>query len=302
MTTEFKRAEADVAEAQALLQSSIDKTSIKRSDMVRLQSLLGTIQQSSDLFEKKSKETIEIEDDGVPGQKKQVSKYYGPKMLEKVLVFEAKAGEVMEQIRHFLDKHTIDMEEDIQQETASNETVQSLSFNAVIQGPTIVRTSKEEDLRMQKLNEVANAKRAAEAFRALETKQVEDDPLTQEIRLLSRLAFTQGIDGFTKSLEEVDPVRMKSLASILQVITKNPENIQYRTLSLSNASVIALLEGTGVRQCLGSLGFRPQLVKSSKGDESEQVAYVLSEPSVETDFDRWSTWFDTLKAAYERCK
>ena len=103
------------------------------------------------------------------------------------------------------------------------------------------------------------------------------------------------------ALESVGKTQKKSLADILQTISKYPENVQYRTLLFSNASVVKLLDEKGVRECLLSVGFRPRFVTNEK-DGPEVLAYVLREPDVEKEFEAWSAWFDTLKAAYERCK
>ena len=309
MATEFKKAESDLDETSKLLSNmTSNDTTAKRSQIHNLEALAGSIQANLQNFRRKREETIEVDDESAPDGKKQIPKYYGPKMMQKVLGYENRAIETLKQIETFQATvlKSIQIEEDlIQQDTTKTTTSTATSaFNPILKGPTIVRASEAEVKHQQRIETDENAKRAVEALKVLESKQTDDkdDPFLKEKRLFESLIIGQGIDGFNAALAQVDSTRRKQLASILEVITKHPENVQFRTLFLANISVASLLEGSGVRECLGALGFRPQLAKSTKAEDVESVAYFLQEPSLESDMDAWSLWFDTLKAALEMCK
>ncbi|KAH9260983.1 hypothetical protein BASA81_000679 [Batrachochytrium salamandrivorans] len=90
-----------------------------------------------------------------------------------------------------------------------------------------------------------------------------------------------------------------ALGAILEEICRRPENAQFRTLKTSNAAVAALLESSEwMRPALRSLGFGPKFVplRDHREDEEETLAYFLPEPNLDTDFDAWSVWFDSIRA------
>lgn len=90
-----------------------------------------------------------------------------------------------------------------------------------------------------------------------------------------------------------------ALGAILEEICRRPESAQFRTLKTSNAAVAVLLESSEwMRPALRRLGFGPKFVplRDNREDDEETLAYFLPEPNLDTDFDAWSVWFDSLRA------
>ena len=54
----------------------------------------------------------------------------------------------------------------------------------------------------------------------------------------------------------------------------------------------SILVGPSASQVLIAAGFRAGFI-------DEVPSYISSEPNLETDMDRWSAWFDLLKATLE---
>jgi predicted transcriptional regulator len=121
------------------------------------------------------------------------------------------------------------------------------------------------------------------------------DQFHQEQELSIKL-YKPGMNDLQIALQEISKPVKTNLCAILQAILKNPEKIEFRTLSLQNKHVQTLIEQPGVRRALIALGFIPKKQFSTSEEQGEYVIYYMNEPNLEVDFDTWSTWFNQLKS------
>jgi len=127
-----------------------------------------------------------------------------------------------------------------------------------------------------------------------------------EMDWLGRRPLTPGLDlgGSLELLQKCcTAAELADALQALHLLTSNiiarPEEAMFRKVRLLNASfqqTVARHQG-GV-EALVAMGFEE--VESL--EEEEAIFYVLEEPSLEADVDRWARWFEGLKAHQAQCE
>jgi hypothetical protein len=114
-------------------------------------------------------------------------------------------------------------------------------------------------------------------------------------KLIADLSLTQSLELLEGSCECAEfASALQALHLLCANIVARPEEALFRKVRLLNASfqqTVARYPG-GVEALL-ALGFEES--ETLEGDE-EAVCYVLEEPNLEEDIERWGRWYDGIKA------
>ncbi|RHY28126.1 hypothetical protein DYB32_006236 [Aphanomyces invadans] len=150
--------------------------------------------------------------------------------------------------------------------------------------------------------------KAAQAMREERARvQAEKDRETAEAQRLQdelNQSIPIGLEGLQMALRllyghfQQDAAKFCTAKNTLLILLKNicaaPENATYRHINPANEHFHRELgQFPGGLQCLLALGFRP--LRQGAGSDKNGVIYVLEEPDLASDLDKWSDWFDGLK-------
>lgn len=114
-----------------------------------------------------------------------------------------------------------------------------------------------------------------------------------------------GLDAVAAALDLVDDrgaasgAAIKELCTLFERIVAHPEEEPCRTINALNGTFRKLVgDRAGGREFLAAAGFELRFVVEKDDDdvETKHVLYVCPEPDLATDLDKWTAWFDHMKA------
>lgn len=288
----FSRATNSLASLVKTLDAIDTQEHIAQDQLSCCETLLAELADLAETFSRKREEMVMAPDSSGEDGVRMVPRY-GPMMMERVKNFERELGLAQQRWRLLMEtKSTIvaARSEDGAKHPSKFEFAIPVNKNE----KRVVREDRERQQQKRTEHEQEIARGAADALATVDS-HTKLDLAKQEEESNKFLKFSTGIQGFTEQVQHVSLQDAKAISSILHNIVKRPENLQYRTLNLNNEAVRNLLSSDHTKCCFLALGFTPRTVESES--QAEQLSYFLVEPSVESDFQAWSAWFDLLKQA-----
>ncbi|GLE00421.1 hypothetical protein PINS_up009178 [Pythium insidiosum] len=158
-----------------------------------------------------------------------------------------------------------------------------------------------EQRRIAELARLAEIKRAErEQQRLAEEARVQEEQRQLKERNAQAIVGTEGLERALSALQHAitDQNKYRNTLQRLLVIVSNicasPENAAFRSIPKDNAHFHEDIgQYDGGHDALLSLGFREMEPEAGKR------VFVMEEPNLEEDLDKWSDWFDGLKVMKE---
>lgn len=259
----------------------------------------------SDELMKKSSELI-------LGNKDEMVPRFGPETTKKIITFSQKSGDLNSQLKAFLH---------------SSETVRFIAsikqVEHAIHQEEVITTKKQREM-MQKINEaqllsnkVVELVPTTTSYKdsvflnedypqrindaAVRVFKNEIDEASVEVNQLKQ--YERGVGAATRLIQTLrtnkNTEALSGLRVIMENIYKRPENETFRLLKTSNKVFKTLIDTHPVvKQILYAIGFQPKMVvvdEASNTASMEVLAFKLEEPNVETEFEKWSEFYETIK-------
>jgi len=103
-------------------------------------------------------------------------------------------------------------------------------------------------------------------------------------------------------VDEDDTNAVRELTSVWKSIVAHPESEECRVINAMNSEFRkGIASISGGREILAAAGFKLSLTEEETEEKIIQhVQYVLEEPDLATDMDRWTAWFDIQKLVLEQ--
>ena len=305
---EFPRLQESLAEAQRDLDSASDgiatvltSAASEGDDEARLAAharavaMLDSMKPRAAVFEKRAKE---------PDPDKRM---YGPKMVQKVLDFctalEA-AVEHEEELRDSLEQVRARL-------VAANEAdaaAKAAEAAAIVQAERaaaaerVAAQAAAEQVAAQAAAEEAERRAAAIAaplFGSANEVEVGEDEVEADAMgrrpLVAGLSLSASLELLQSKASSVAGVAeaLQALQALCVNVVARPEDASFRTVRLLNAAFQqSVARHAGGIEALLAMGF----VEKDSLEDEEAIFYVLDEPNLENDYERWAQWYDGIKA------
>ena len=300
---EFPRLQDTLAQVEGLLVRAAAGVAPDSADSDALaahfeaKQLIQEMSERAGVFEKRARE---------PDPDKRI---YGPKMAQKVLEF-IEALQAASEHAEELDEALAPLRARLAAAEVAAAAAVAATAEAAAQAElealaTAAAEQAELDEEVRLASERASVERAAAiarplgsgsgdaSFQRLEAADTVD--ALGRRKLTADLSLTQSLELLEASCEVAEfASALQALHLLCANIVARPEEALFRKVRLLNASfqqTVARYPG-GVEALL-ALGFEES--ETLEGDE-EAVCYVLEEPNLEEDIERWGRWYDGIKA------
>ena len=259
--------------------------------------ILKDIGVRAEVFEKRARETD-------PDRK-----VYGPKMIQRVLDFCANLQAAVENADELDEALEASRARIAAAEVAAADAAKAAAALAAEQeAAAAAEKAAAEELAAAAAREAAEEEarlRAAAIAAPLGGVAVllDDDGDATMMDEMGRRPLVEGLDlcGALDLLAQSCADDAKALAGALQAlqglcvnVIARPEEASFRTIRLLNGPFQqTIARHAGGVEALLTLGF----AERESLDDEEAIFYVMEEPSLEDDYERWALWYDGLKAA-----
>ena len=227
---------------------------------------------------------------------------YGPKMVQRVLEFDARLQTASERAEAL----ELALQPARQQAAETAAAAAAEAERAAAEAAERAREEREAAAERQRA-EAAARDAEAEAQRQLEREAHErqkrgaaptssadgaaaasDVPMIAAMALGDALALLQEGCGDAELADALQAVEL-----LCANVVAHPDDAKFRTIRMLNPHFQqTVARHKGGLELLGALGFVVQ-----QALEEDALQLVLEEPSLEADIERWSAWYDGLKAA-----
>ena len=291
----FQQLNDSLAEVQRLLDTPLGDAAIDTHAAAA--AMLADIRPRADVFERRARETDEDR------------KIYGPKMVQRVLDFCAALGAAEEHAAE-LDAALMPLREArssvraAEEAAAASQAAAEAEAARVAEAERVAAAQAAEEAAREAAAEEARRRAAAIAAplfgKGGAPAAAPDADAPPEADELGRRPLVAGLDLGGALALLADSCAAAELAEALQAlqllcvnIVAHPEEATFRTIRLLNARFQATVARfAGGVEALLALGF----VEREDVGEETALFYVMEEPSLEDDYERWAAWYEGVKA------
>jgi hypothetical protein len=254
--------------------------------------VLKELRQRAEVFERRARE------------KDPDKQIYGPKMVQKVFDFLGALDTACEHAEELDDVLTpirlrvAGAKQAAAAEAAAATEARVTSEREAAAAAAAARARAEEEARLEAEQEAAA--RAAAIAAPLEGMVAAAPASVLDVDNLGRRDLIEGL-SLGQAVEEMkrwcDGLQLADALQALHLLCTNvvahPDDPKFRTVRLLNAAFQqTVARHPGGVEALVAIGF----CEATLLEEEEAVCYILEEPSLEDDFERWAAWFDGVKA------